>query len=157
MFSPAIKNLDLEPIMVKIMDNEEGLGWGLDFTKKVAEEYKKYLELCLQYPNAALVPSTYVDDFWHFHILDTLKYAEDCQNIFGYFLHHFPYFGMRGEEDENNLKKAWKESCDLYVRHFGKMDEEIWKSSKRCPNCGRRCRDANPYFMDERPRLNLAA
>jgi len=157
MFSKAIQDLDLEPIMVKIMDGEEGLGWSLGFTKRVAEEYKKYLELCLQYPNEALVPSTYVDDFWHFHILDTLKYAEDCQNIFGYFLHHFPYFGMRGKEDENNLKKAWKDSCDLYLRHFGEMDKEIWQSSKRCPNCGRRCRDANPCFMEERPRLNMVA
>lgn len=157
MFSPAIEQLDLEPIMVKIMDKEEGLGWSLEFTKKVAQEYKKYLELCLKYPDEALVPSKYVDDFWHFHILDTIKYADDCQKIFGYFLHHFPYFGMRGKDDEKNLKKAWENSCNLYTRHFGEMDKEIWQSSNRCPNCGKKCKNDNPYFMDERPRLNMVA
>lgn len=156
MFSEEISNLDLEPIMVKVMDKEEGLGWSFDFTKKVAEEYKKYLALCLEYPNEALVPSSYIDDFWHYHILDTLKYQEDCQNVFGYFLHHFPYFGMRGKEDEDNLKTAWKDSCAIYEKHFGEMNKEIWNTSKRCPNCGRRCRDASPYFMDVRPRLAMA-
>jgi len=152
----VIRDLDLEPIMVKIMDEEEGLGWSLDLTKRVAEEYKKYLLLCLMYPNEALIPSSHVDDFWHFHILDTLKYQEDCKMIFGYFLHHFPYFGMRGKQDEDNLKKAWENSCTIYVENFGPMDSEIWQSSKRCPNCGRRCKDATNYFMDERPRLSTA-
>ncbi len=153
MFSVEILNLDLEPIMIKVMDKGEGLGWSLDFTKKVAEEYKKYLALCLKNPDKAIIPSSYVDDFWHYHILDTLKYQEDCQNIFGYFLHHFPYFGMRGKEDEENLKIAWQESCAIYEKHFGPMNKEIWHTSKRCPNCGRRCKDASPYSMDKRPRL----
>ena len=29
----VIDELDLEPIMVKVMDSEEGLGWSLDLTK----------------------------------------------------------------------------------------------------------------------------
>ena len=60
-------------------------------------------------------------EFWHFHILDTLKYQEDCDNIFGYFLHHFPYFGMRGQEDEANLKEAWNSTISLYEKTFGKQ------------------------------------
>lgn len=152
-----INELDLEPIMVKIMDKEEGLGWSLDFTKRIASEYKRYLILCLENPDFPVVPSTLVDDFWHHHILDTQKYYEDCQNIFGYFLHHFPYFGMRSEQDEENLKKAWEESCALYEKRFGEIDQELWSSSNRCPNCGRRIEDKHGYFIEDRPRLNLVA
>ncbi len=149
-----LKELDLEPIMVKVMDEEEGLGWSLDFTKRVATEYRKYLVLCKEYPHAALVPSSFVDDFWHFHILDTLKYQSDCGRYFGYFLHHFPYFGIRGEEDKKNLKSAWTESLAIYKTHFGKMPEDLWLVSKRCPNCGRRCNSSANYAMLERPRLS---
>lgn len=135
------------------MDKEEGLGWNLGFTKRVAEEYRKYLTLCKEYPDFPMVPSAFVDDFWHFHILDTMKYQEDCDQIFGYFLHHFPYFGMRSEEDAENLKKAWVESCELYESRFGKIDPELWPTSRRCPNCGRRCKNTSPYFIEGRPKL----
>jgi len=148
-----IQNLDLEPIMVKIMDKEEGLGWELDFTKQVAEEYRKYLYLCLKYEDEAIVPSKTVDEFWHFHILDTLKYQEDCQNIFGYFLHHFPYFGMRGEEDKNNLNNAWETTLKLYEETFNeKPNSIIWLTNVRCPKCGRRVKNTK-FTMDKRPSL----
>ena len=97
---------NLEPLLVKALDTEEGYGWTLDFALEVAAEYRKYSALCQIYPDEPLVPSTYVDDFWHLHILDTLKYEDDSNNYYGYFLHHFPYFGMRGEDAEN-LRKSW--------------------------------------------------
>jgi hypothetical protein len=127
--------------MVKLMDAEEGMGWSLDFTKRIADEYRKFLILCKENPDVAIVPSSFVDDFWHFHILDTQKYQEDCETLFGYFLHHFPYFGMRGKEHEENLKKAWEETCQLYRTNFGELPIDLWLTSKRCPNCGRRCKD----------------
>lgn len=153
----TINELDLEPIMVKVMDKDEGYGWSLEFTKRVAEEYKRYLTLCLENPDFPMVPSTFVDEFWHYHILDTQKYQEDCDQVFGYFLHHFPYFGMRGEQDAQNLKNAWADSCVLYEKRFGSIDKELWPASKRCPNCGVKCRDSHHYFKEERPRLKLAA
>lgn len=156
MNNKTLTGLDLEPIMVKVMDSEEGLGWSLEYTKRVASEYEKYLILCKEHPEEALVPSAAVDDFWHFHILDTQKYQEDCQIFFGYFLHHFPYFGMRGKEDENNLNKAWADSCAIYEKRFGQLPEDIWTVSKRCPNCGRRVNSAL-YAMDQRPRLSSVA
>ena len=147
-------NLDLEPIMVKIMDTEEGLGWSLEKTQKIALEYQRFLFLCKKYPDLPIVPASDVDDFWHFHILDTYNYHLDCMKVFGYFLHHFPYFGMRGEDDEQNLKDAWKNTCTLYENNFGAIDKDIWHSSRRCPNCGRRCE--NNVMHNERPRLLVA-
>ncbi len=151
----SINELDLEPIMVKVMDKDEGYGWSLEFTKQAATEYKRYLTLCLENPDFPMVPSSFVDKFWHFHILDTQKYAADCNLIFGYFLHHFPYFGMRGEEDEKNLKQAWADSRALYVKRFGRIDDALWPASARCPNCGRR--SENQCFNEARPQLKLAA
>ena len=152
-----IEILDLEPIMVKIMDKDEGLGWSLVYTKTVTEEYRRYLTMCLENPESAIVPAKPIDEFWHFHILDTLKYQEDCENIFGYFLHHFPYFGMRGEEDKNNLDNAWEETLLTYKNTFGeKVNATIWLSSARCPNCGRKVEEST-LFMNNRPNLSSVA
>ena len=152
----TVSELDLEPMMVKAMDAEEGYGWSLDFVERVAEEYRRYLELCQRFPDKPLVPSCFVDDFWHLHILDTIKYADDCNRVFGYFLHHFPYFGMRGEVDEKNLSDAWAETLSTYTEVFGQpASEALWPKSQRCPNCGRRCKDdvGVEIFADARPRL----
>ncbi len=102
----AIQALDLDPIKLKLMEIEEGQGWSREYVDQMAIEYKRFLTLSVKYPEETIAPSKDVDKFWHGHILDTMKYAEDCQNVFGYFLHHFPYFGMRGEEDAANLAEA---------------------------------------------------
>lgn len=145
-----LQQLNLEAIVIKTIDKEEGLGWTFDYALEVCNEYRKFLVLCLQNPNIAIVPSTQIDDFWHFHILDTQKYAQDCEQCFGYFLHHFPYFGMRDKQDEKNLKDAWMQTKALYNREFSTMPEYLWLSSKRCPNCGKRIEN-NDSFMEKRP------
>ena len=145
-----LNRLNLEPIVIKAMDNEEGYAWSFEDALAISGEYRKFLVLCLQNPEDAIVPSTQVDDFWHLHILDTQKYAEDCQQCFGYFLHHFPYFGMRGDQDAQNLARAWAQTKDLYVKEFGELPAGLWLSSKRCPNCGRRINDCDT-FNQQRP------
>ena len=113
-----IENLNLEPIMVKIMNTKEGEGWSLEQVIKVEKWYKRFLILNLKYPNKSIVPNHQIDTFWHYHILDTMKYDEDCKNSFGYFLHHFPYFGIRSEEDAKNLSLAFEETLNLINLEF---------------------------------------
>jgi len=115
----AIQALDLEPIKFKLMDTEEGQGWSREYVEQMEIAYKRFLTLSVKYPEETIAPSKDVDKFWHGHILDTMKYAEDCQNVFGYFVHHFPYFGMRGEEDAANLTEAGKTTNRLYEKEFG--------------------------------------
>src|SRR6266704_2438429 len=115
----AIQALDLDPIKFKLMDPEEGQGWSREYVNQMAIEYKRFLTLSVKYSEETIAPSKDVDKFWHGHILDTMKYAEDCQNVFGYFLHHFPYFGMRGEEDAANLAEAGRTTQRLYEKEFG--------------------------------------
>ena len=133
---------DLSMTKMKLMDHEEGPGWTSEYCDRVETEYRRYLALSRRYPEKAIVPSKIVDTFWHFHILDTQAYAPDCERTFGYFLHHFPYFGMRGDEDALALGAAYDETLDLYELHFGAPPEDLWArtGASRCPNCGNRCR-----------------
>ncbi len=115
----AIQALDLGPIKLKLLDPEEGHGWSREYADRMELAYKRFLILSITHPKETLAPSKDVDRFWHGHILDTLKYAEDCEKVFGYFLHHFPYFGMRGAEDAANLAEAAENTKRLYRQEFG--------------------------------------
>ena len=122
----ATHALDLEPIKLKLMDPEEGQGWSREYVDRIELAYKRFLTLLAKFPDETIAPTKDVDKFWHGHILDTLKYAEDCQNVFGYFLHHFPYFGMRGEEDAADLRAAAANMHAIYKREFGETLPQAW-------------------------------
>jgi hypothetical protein len=143
----GIEDLDLEMIKLKLMDADEGEGWTREYADLVGEEYRKFLALTRAYPDLAIVPSGPVDAFWHNHILDTQKYGPDCEQVFGFFLHHFPYFGMRGEEDLANLNASWQNTIDAYRRHFGEPLPGFWESGMRCPKCGRQAPFALPRTL----------
>ena len=115
----AIFALDLDPIKFKLMDKKEGHGWSREKVDRLELEYRRFLALTAKYPQEVIAPSADVDKFWHGHILDTMKYAEDCQRVFGFFLHHFPYFGMRDAEDAANLAGAAASTRRLYEQEFG--------------------------------------
>jgi hypothetical protein len=101
------------------MDPEEGQGWSREYVERMAIAYKRFLTLLVTHPETTVAPSKDIDKFWHGHILDTMKYAEDCEQVFGYFLHHFPYFGMRGQDDAAQLAQAGEEMHRLYQQEFG--------------------------------------
>ncbi len=82
-------------------------------------EYRRFLTLKRFYPSVALVPSKTVDAIWHAHILDTRAYREDCQQVFGRFIDHYPYFGIYGQDDYQELKNAFAQTVALYEQHFG--------------------------------------
>jgi hypothetical protein len=115
----SIAELDLDPIKVKLMHKESGEGWSLEKANAVEFEYRRFLQLMKMYPAEQTAPLFDVDTFWHYHILDTMKYAADCENVFGYFLHHFPYIGLRGEDDEAAHQHAGSRMQELYEATFG--------------------------------------
>lgn len=138
----GIDEIDLSMVKLKLQDPEEGAGWSSMYCDRIEIEYRRYLALNREYPEKAIVPSKIVDTFWHAHILDTQAYVADCQQAFGLFLHHYPYFGMRGPDDAAALGLAYDETLTLYGRHFGPAPEDLWARSgaSRCPNCGNRCK-----------------
>ena len=115
----SIAALDLDPIKMKLMDDREGEGWSQDYADAIERQYRQFLVLSARHPDRPIVPTKAIDTFWHQHILDTRKYAEDCERVFGYFLHHFPYFGMRGEQDARDLEAAFAATLDLVAAELG--------------------------------------
>jgi hypothetical protein len=110
--------LDLDPVKIKLM-HESGEGWSPERTAAVETEYRRFLYLMKAFPEEHTSPTVDVDTFWHHHILDTVKYAADCEELFGYFLHHFPYVGMRGTEDREALGRMGDRMAELYQQTFG--------------------------------------
>ena len=137
----AVMQLDLEPIKTKLMHAESGEGWSLEKANAVEKEYRRFLCLMKMYPDEDTAPLVDVDTFWHYHILDTMKYARDCERAFGYFLHYYPYVGMRGEDDEQFRIDSGNRMAELYEATFGEpypaaiepsRGERAWLASAYC-------------------------
>jgi hypothetical protein len=128
----AIQALDLSLIKFKSTRNEDGYGWSVDYADKMEVAYKRYLILHAKYPEMALAPEQDIDRFWHMHILDTRKYAADCQASFGHFVHHFPYLGLRGKEDAKALDAAFLKMQELYAQEFGEPVPALQRDAAYC-------------------------
>lgn len=132
----ALMALDLGPIKFKLASHNDGSGWSVEKVTRVESEYRKFLTLCAEMPGEQIVPSKEVDEMWHTHILDTSKYADDCETIFGFFLHHFPYLGLRGEEDAKALVAASKRTKRLYLDRFGELSPTLSPVADCMTGCG---------------------
>lgn len=167
-FSPRVENqlrmideLDLEPIAYKLVYPDLGVtGMSIEEADRLIVKYRRFLKLSAMYPDQAIVPSKEFDPVWHAHILDTSKYIEDCNNIFGFVLHHFPYLGTRGPEDEAELRAKGQVTRDLYKLHFGEdmyegSDDNIDGSEAMCDmgGCDGGCERFNTVSERTRPRL----
>src|SRR5579859_1795616 len=115
-----IDDLDLEPIVFKLMHPEPGEP---HLTLAQADVdvalYRCFLKLCLLHPDVMVVPTRRIDHVWHTHMLDTSKYRADCDHVFGHFLDHFPYAGMCGEDDRRAWQEAFAQTRHLFSKHFG--------------------------------------
>ena len=156
-FDEFTNNLDLEPIKFSLTQREDGPNWSLNKAETLEVWYRRFLYLSSIYNEKVLVPSKDIDMFWHTHILDTQKYMLDCENLFGRYIHHFPYFGMRGEKDRNHLKKSFYETEELFLLHFRESPVSVGIA-----DCGALCNEPTPkfgydaLFPNERPTLTWA-
>jgi hypothetical protein len=144
-----IDNIDLEPIVFTLVSREEGPGWTIEKSKLIETWYRRFLALVKIYPDQTIVPTKDIDMFWHYHILDTRKYMEDCDKIFGSYFHHFPYFGSRGKEDKANFEKTFFHAQELFEKHFGESP-----ISAGIADCGGLCSDGEPTpYVNIQPNL----
>ncbi len=109
-----VSSLDFNQMNSKLVDF---YGWSKEDVSLMNDYYKKWLSLHVCYPDLATAPSIKLDEYWHMHILDTQKYMEDCQLVFGKYLHHYPYFGLEG--DKENLNSGFELTKKLFKHHFG--------------------------------------
>ncbi len=129
--------LDLRNIRMKLADPEEGAGLHPFQLDLMEQEYRRFLAVHLAFPEMDVVPCKLVDEMWHRHILDTAAYREDCQRLFGRFLDHFPYFGMRGPEDAEALEGAYVETLARYREAFGEPPVGTWINPDASSKCKR--------------------
>jgi hypothetical protein len=117
-FLQTLNDIDFGSIAYKLINPEEGEGWSLEETTEAIEQYRFFLILNYLYPEGSIVPSRKIDKVWHAHVLDTIAYRRDCDMLFGYFLDHFPYFGMNDAADREALEKAFDRTKQLWQNHF---------------------------------------
>lgn len=109
---------DLSPIRRKLMHDQSNRGWDEARASAVELEYRRFLYLMKKFPEDELAPSMDVDKFWHYHILDTAKYARDCDELFGYFLHHYPYLGLGEGAEDSARQEAGNRTRNRYEMTF---------------------------------------
>lgn len=126
-----IEAMDLSAIREKLCSDDILLcrRWSSLEAEIGIQYYKNFLYINKKYQQdyAVLPPLLEVDEIWHHHILDTRSYIKDCEKIFGYYFHHYPYFGTRGQSDKNNLDRAFRMVQELYKEEFGCYMVKIWE------------------------------
>jgi hypothetical protein len=127
---PAVRALNFDKLKWKLCESSEAK-MSKEQCELAEQEYRKFLSLKKYYPDAALVPNQLLDEFWHAHILDTAAYHADCDMVFGKYIHHYPYFGIDGAEDYQNLVEGFEETKALYAMHFGPYPDQL-DSNARC-------------------------
>src|SRR5688572_22771228 len=83
-----IDQLNLVSIGHRLRTKED---WPLARIAEAERDYRRFLLLLALHPGQTVVPwNDDLDVFWHYHILDSRKYEQDCALLFGRFVHHDP-------------------------------------------------------------------
>jgi hypothetical protein len=80
-----IKEIDLSNVFARLVKKEMP---EKDVVKAI-DDYRKFLYIVIMYEGKHR-PTAMVDMVWHDHILHTLQYMRDCEQIAGRYIHHFP-------------------------------------------------------------------
>jgi len=125
-----IESMDFSKVREKLCSKDPLLcrQWTALEVEIAVQYYKNFLFLNKKYLSEypVLPPPLEVDEIWHHHILDTRAYTQDCNKIFGYYFHHYPYFGTRGPADRENLDIAFELVQTLHHQEFGYYMTKIW-------------------------------
>jgi hypothetical protein len=125
---PAIHALDLTSVKLRLMDPKLGEGWTREYAERIEAAYKNFLTMVVKYQDDAedIMLAKDVDEFWHTHILQTMKYADDCERVFGTFLHHEPHVGEVTAGDLEKRERQAEKTRVLYEREFGAATGAAW-------------------------------
>jgi hypothetical protein len=129
------EELELNSVRDALIEKQ---GWPLERVEAARAEYVRFLFLLQRKPGFMLIPwrneegQDDLDQFWHQHILDTAKYAADCNALFGRMIHHNPHV-VRGSGDETD---AVEKTQRLYARTFGSGSYGREVNSADLTGCG---------------------
>ena len=126
---------NFELAVEKVLDIKQG-AWTLERAQKAVENYKRYMAVTKALGGTQLVPNGDIDEIWHMHILDTRAYMKDCNELFGEYLHHYPYFGMIDEENKRQWLDAQSKSETFWAELF---DETLYSANNGAQKCPQVC------------------
>lgn len=130
----ALDHLDLTVVKTRLMDMTHGKGWTQEAADRAEVRYKRFLFLTVT-RKGHVVPTVEIDAFWHAHLLATRKYAEDCAEVFGVFLHHDPQFGIGSVEAQAHLVRSFQETCRIYEEIYGEPYLDSPEEPLNCSSC----------------------
>lgn len=110
--------------------------WNLVRAKKAVLDYQRYMAVTKALGGVQLVPNGDIDEIWHMHILDTRAYMQDCDTLFGEYLHHYPYFGMLDEENQQQWLDVQAQSEQLWQHLFS---ESLYRNDSAAQKCPQAC------------------
>lgn len=123
---------NFELAVEKLLEVKSGQ-WDLNRAEAAVRNYKRYMAVTKALGGVQLVPNGDIDEIWHMHILDTREYMKDCNELFGEYLHHFPYFGMLDQENHQQWLDVQSKSESLWQELFGEALYGPTFEAQKCP------------------------
>lgn len=147
--NPVLRRIfecDTEPIKATLRREEQ---WDAEKLDRVELLTKCFLAMSDIRPEMVCVPTEEIDTFWHTWILDTRKYAEDMQNVFGRMIHHYPYAGTIDQADADRQLARAHHTVQVFNEEFGISMHDGAPESQTCyGNCGNSGIEATKCFGD---------
>lgn len=79
---------------------------------------RQYYSLFMLSDDRCFAVSAEVDEYWHWHILDTQGYIGMCERVFGRVMHHVPL--MPGDEPAfEEVRATYEKSRNILLEHYG--------------------------------------
>ncbi|MEZ6134030.1 MAG: hypothetical protein R3C53_03870 [Pirellulaceae bacterium] len=104
--------------------------WSLGFTRRVIEEYKRFLYLAMTCEHV-VCPSDAVDQIWHMHLTYTRSYWNElCESVLQKPLHHGPTQG--GGDEAEKYFQLYLRTQNSYRATFGALPPaDIWPAAEQ--------------------------
>jgi hypothetical protein len=118
----ALEQFDLSPVRDRLLRTELLTPSLVDL---MIFEFRRYLGLRLLLGRSVPMLSRAVDEVWHTTLLYTRLYAELCDQVFGYFVHHDPAMEAWTDRDER-----WRDFAEAYTQVYGPL-EVLWDNARR--------------------------
>jgi hypothetical protein len=103
-------------------------GWDRAQTELAVREYRRHLLIRYLHPGLRIAALNKAGDLlWHEHIIDTEKYRQDCERIFGGVVDHKPFYdepSVPADQDPDIL-----EAGRIYEHEFGAGPPELSRTS----------------------------
>lgn len=131
--------------------------WSLDFSKKVIQEYKKFIYLCC-ISNTPITPSDSVDQAWHLHLTYTRSYWKKlCSETIHKEIHHNPTKG--GSEEKEKFIDCYDVTFEVYKSEFNdNPPDSIWlNNEKRFGKRNFKRINVDSFWLIKKPTINYSS